>query len=316
MKRIIDTILSNKVLFSGIAIFIILLYHQPMSGVIKGIYFYPGFSGVDIFLFFSGYGLCYSLNKNSLSEFYKRRFLRILPLYMLLGLIVGLLHFKEYNIWDYVCNMTSLSYWGLGGNEFEWYLSSLFIFYLAFPFLYWAIVKWPSRATWGGYLFVIWIIVLAVFAAFDLAFYYETFIGRVPIFLLGIMCYKDRGFFKQGLIVFTAFLIPAIFLYMKGLIHTYTLIYCLGPVIILIIALIVPFVKSKVILNKCFSWMGKRSLEIYVANSIICICLSSILSGWTMTITYWLLHFPVVQIICRLNNSIANVINRNSINQK
>ena len=76
MKRIIDTILSNKVLFSGIAIFIILLYHQPMSGAIKGIYFYPGFSGVDIFLFFSGYGLCYSMNKNSLGEFYKRRFFR------------------------------------------------------------------------------------------------------------------------------------------------------------------------------------------------------------------------------------------------
>ena len=130
------------------------------------------------------------------------------------------------------------------------------------------------------------------------------------------MCYKDREFFKQGLIIFTAFLIPAIFLYMDGLIHTYTLVYCLGPVIILIIALIVTYLKTNEILNKLFSWMGRKSLEIYVANSIICICLGNCLSGWTMTITYWLLHLPVVLIICWLNNGFANILSRNSINQK
>lgn len=155
MKRLIDTILNNKVLFSGIAILMILLYHQPDSGIIKGIYFYPGFTGVDIFLFFSGFGLCYSLNKNSLGEFYKRRFSRILPLYMLLGLIAGLMHYQEYTIWDYICNMTSLSYWGLGGNEFDWYLSSLIIFYLAFPILYWVISKSPNRAIWGGIIYLL-----------------------------------------------------------------------------------------------------------------------------------------------------------------
>ena len=151
MKSKIDIILNNKVLFSGIAILMILLYHQPMSGLIKGIYFYPGFSGVDIFLFFSGYGLCYSINKNGVGEFYKRRFFRILPLYMLLGLFVGLLHYQDYSVMDYICNMTSLSYWGLGGNEFDWYLSSLIVFYLAFPALYWAISKMPNKTIWGGY---------------------------------------------------------------------------------------------------------------------------------------------------------------------
>lgn len=151
MKDKIDIILSNKVLFSGIAIFIILLYHQPDCGVLKGLYFYPGFSGVDIFLFFSGLGLCFSLHKYSVKEFYKRRFIRILPLYMFLGLVAGLLHYKEYSLWDYFCNITSLSYWGAGGNEFEWYLSSLFVLYLLFPVLYELINKKPIRSIWGGY---------------------------------------------------------------------------------------------------------------------------------------------------------------------
>ena len=150
MSNKIDIILGNKVLFSGIAIFMILLYHQPDGGAIKGIYFYPGFMGVDIFLFFSGFGLCYSLNKKSIKEFYKRRFVRILPLYIVLGLFAGILHYQDYSIWDYFCNISSLSYWGLGGNKFEWYLSSLFILYLAFPLIYWMISICWDRTVWGG----------------------------------------------------------------------------------------------------------------------------------------------------------------------
>ena len=138
----------------------------------------------------------------------------------------------------------------------------------------------------------------------------------MPIFLLGIMCYKDKDFFKKGLIIFTAFLIPAILLYLRGLIHTYTLMYCLGPVIILLVALVVPYVKSNKTLCKWFSWMGNKSLEIYVANCIICICLGQTLTGWTMTATYWLLHIPVVLIVCWLNTVFAKLLNRSSINQK
>jgi len=283
-----------------------------MSGLIKGIYFYPGFSGVDIFLFFSGYGLCYSINKNGVGEFYKRRFFRILPLYMLLGLFVGLLHYQDYSLWDYICNMTSLSYWGLGGNEFDWYLSSLIVFYLAFPALYWAISKMPNKTIWGGVLFLCWIIVLAVFARFELVFYYETFIGRVPVFLLGIMCYKDRTFFKYGLAIFTVFLIPALLLYMRGLVHTYTLMYCLGPIIILAVAYVVPICQKNENLCKALSWMGGKSLEIYVANCIVCIVLGASISGWKMTAAYWLLHIPIVLIVCWLNNVFAKVLNRSN----
>ena len=141
---------------------------------------------------------------------------------------------------------------------------------------------------------------------------YETFIGRVPVFLLGIMCYKDRTFFKYGLAIFTVFLIPALLLYMRGLVHTYTLMYCLGPIIILAVAYVVPICQKNENLCKALSWMGGKSLEIYVANCIVCIVLGASISGWEMTAAYWLLHIPIVLIVCWLNNVFAKVLNRSN----
>lgn len=135
LKRIIENIFSNKILFSGIGIILVMLYHQPADGIISGLYFYPGFVGVDIFLFFSGYSLCYSYKKNSLTQFYKRRIVRVFPLMMVLGFLVSF-NYTGYTLWDYVCNMTSLFYYRLGGDVYEWYLAALLLFYLAFPLIY------------------------------------------------------------------------------------------------------------------------------------------------------------------------------------
>ena len=107
MKKQIEIIVENKPLFLGIAILMVLFYHQPVDGVINNIYFYPGFLGVDIFMFFSGLGLCYSLKKNSVSVFYKHRMKRIIPLYVILGLIVSLYYYKSNSFWDYFCNISN-----------------------------------------------------------------------------------------------------------------------------------------------------------------------------------------------------------------
>ena len=153
-KDIFDNIVNNRSLFWGISILLILLYHQPDYSLIKGIYFYPGFVGVDVFLFFSGYGLCFSINKHSLIDFYKRRLERILPLYLLMAILCSLvLSFrgeKVYTIWDYFCNLTTLSYYGLGGDVFEWFLSALFLLYLIFPLLYQSINIITPKLVGGG----------------------------------------------------------------------------------------------------------------------------------------------------------------------
>ena len=79
----------------GIAILIVIVYHAACCNLPMG-YFTKvanyGLIGVDIFMFFSGYGLCYSFNKNKLSEFYKRRYMRVLPLYLILVCVVLVHH--------------------------------------------------------------------------------------------------------------------------------------------------------------------------------------------------------------------------------
>lgn len=78
----------------------------------------PGVVGVDIFLFYSGYGLCCSLENNTLKTFYMRRLKRIYPMLMLFTLlsylITSFLHHSHFTVYDVFCNLTTLNFWGLG----------------------------------------------------------------------------------------------------------------------------------------------------------------------------------------------------------
>lgn len=44
--------------------------------------FRNGYVGVDIFFILSAFGLCYSWERSSVTCFYKKRFIRIIPLYL------------------------------------------------------------------------------------------------------------------------------------------------------------------------------------------------------------------------------------------
>ena len=55
-----------------------------------------GFAGVEIFMFVSGFGLYFSLDKdNNLFRFYKRRLLRIFPTYYILGIFASFLLYYD-----------------------------------------------------------------------------------------------------------------------------------------------------------------------------------------------------------------------------
>jgi peptidoglycan/LPS O-acetylase OafA/YrhL len=59
-------------------------YLQPFQSV-----FNIGDAGVDVFLFLSGFGLYFSLQKNSSAlVFYKKRLLRILPSFLLFSIVL------------------------------------------------------------------------------------------------------------------------------------------------------------------------------------------------------------------------------------
>ena len=90
-----------RALLMGVAILLILFCHLDVSqshhsvehtrlaGILQ-----TGSVGVDIFLFLSGIGLYYSYTKNKLPywTFEKKRLLRIIPYYLILGGLTYLLH--------------------------------------------------------------------------------------------------------------------------------------------------------------------------------------------------------------------------------
>lgn len=81
-KSFRQSINEDRFLYYGIAILLVVFYHlHCVTNLSIVAPFSQGAIGVDIFLFFSGYGLCYSYEKNSLKEFYWRRFKRIMPIF-------------------------------------------------------------------------------------------------------------------------------------------------------------------------------------------------------------------------------------------
>lgn len=93
-----------------------------------------GYAGVDIFLFVSGFGLFYSLDKKPLLlSFYRKRLIRIFPAYYLVGAFASIIVFHD-TILQYLFRYSTIGFW-TGGAYFEWYVPSLLLLYLLAPFL-------------------------------------------------------------------------------------------------------------------------------------------------------------------------------------
>lgn len=322
----------NRTEVMGIAMLMVLFYH------FQSIWFYPGFLGVDIFLFLSGYGLSRSYEQNSLSTFYKKRMMRILPLYILMGFGMSLIYYISYSkplsFWDVFCNISSLNYWGLGGEVPEWYLSFLLILYLTFPMVYVVSKKCShfyfhgenrvqvdnkifayAKLTGGGILFLLAILFLSeLILTKDMKWYYETAIGRIPIFILGVMCYPYNSYSKKlylgGLLSFALLFILSVPLYFNGYLHTYVLLYWLSPVCILFVAFFMLVMANAQAFKIVFNWLGKYSLEIYVANVLLCLyrkAPDSIFNGQSIlydAIFYFAINTALAFVLVEINKTI------------
>lgn len=289
VKNNLQSLFIHRVEAMGIAMLMVLLYH------FKSTWFYPGFLGVDIFLFLSSYGLCRSYESNTISVFYKHRAIRIIPLYVLMGIGITFLGFHCYNSpfhwWDFICNITSLNYWGIGGTIAEWYLSFVIVLYILFPVLYFICNKvkqedksissnhiyrrnnnWLGNAVSVVFFPLVMIVVLCALTV-GFSWYYDTAIGRIPVFLMGILCYPfdDKAYIivKRCIVIFALSLLLTVLLYMFGRVNTYVLLYMLSPLCLMLLGL---FLRSNLCKGSIKSFLhivGKYTLEIYVANVLV-----------------------------------------------
>ena len=131
----------------GIAILWVYLFHSQI--IISRSFYYcipfvlkeTGYIGVDIFFFLSGYGLIYLFynNNTSISSFYYKRFLRIIPTYWIIILINSLLRYccfgeisTTYNI---IQKMLCTGFF-TNKNKFDWFVPTIIFLYILYPIFY------------------------------------------------------------------------------------------------------------------------------------------------------------------------------------
>lgn len=100
----------------GCAMIAIMLFHQPFfySNPLVDFFHLYGFWGVEVFLFVSGFGVVYSLRKNSLKQYYINRFKRLFPACIIVGickLIFSFLGFKEFIVSNTFLLVTNIYLW-------------------------------------------------------------------------------------------------------------------------------------------------------------------------------------------------------------
>lgn len=170
----------------GVAILWVFLFHC------QGFYKNPlnplwyvmamGFGGVDIFLFLSGMGLCFSYTrKPRLGSFYGRRMVRIFPAFIVVTFF-GTLLTSVFNWSNFLLTITTLGFWLDISNN--WYIPALVLFYLAFPALYPLVRKRPVSSVIGAFL-LSWALLFA-YDYFGCTGLSRLAITRIPVFVLGM----------------------------------------------------------------------------------------------------------------------------------
>lgn len=140
----LDLISKYRTQLMGIAILWVMFFHSyldvsayPLLNIIKQ----TGYVGVDIFMFVSGFGIYYSLSKNSsLKTYYKNRILRILPYYIPIVAIYSL-SLYSLNIWDIgtvIRNILTINFWVEKNiiKLYDWYIPSILAIYALSPLFY------------------------------------------------------------------------------------------------------------------------------------------------------------------------------------
>lgn len=197
MKREIQfSLLSRyKVPLMGLSMLMIMLCHTNVGfSAEKGI-ISPFFSeilqtGVGIFFCLSGLGCYYSFHRTpSVTAFYKKRLLRILPPYLLVIAVYGAFRFlsgADGSIKDYLWLYSPCSFW-VDGYLAEWFISAILVLYLLFPVFY-HVINRVSVLGLGLLLManVLAVSVLHVYGTGSLCVINEIFFSRVPSFLIGI----------------------------------------------------------------------------------------------------------------------------------
>ena len=330
-----DVISDYRGVLMGISIICIIIfhyvedcgiYHVHKNGWVEFFRNYITSSSVDGFLFLSGFGLYYAMKKHpDISQFYKRRFTRILIPYFLIAIPALCWNdflFDKTGVKAFFSDLSFYSFFTRGMSWF-WYILLICFCYLIFPFIFRAIDKAPDEESeqmriinlftfFTMFTFVIRLSNKELFDNTNLA------LLRIPFFCLG--CFIGKYSYEKrsisggtyGLMLLSLFAIQ----FRKGskiIFARYSAAFLNISACILIAILfskLKHFEKIHNWIKKFFEWFGKYSLELYLAhvtvrgvmrdyghptcygrNELIMVAISIVLALIVNQLTKWIEHF-------------------------
>ena len=330
-----DVISDYRGVLMGISIICIIIfhyvedcgiYHVHKNGWVEFFRNYITSSSVDGFLFLSGFGLYYAMKKHpDISQFYKRRFTRILIPYFLIAIPVLCWNdflFDKTGVKAFFSDLSFYSFFTRGMSWF-WYILLICFCYLIFPFIFRAIDKAPDEESEQMRiinLFTFFTMITFVIRLSNKELFDNTNLAllRIPFFCLG--CFIGKYSYEKrsisggtyGLMLLSLFAIQ----FRKGskiIFARYSAAFLNISACILIAILfskLKHFEKIHNWIKKFFEWFGKYSLELYLAhvtvrgvmrdyghptcygrNELIMVAISIVLALIVNQLTKWIEHF-------------------------
>lgn len=330
-----DVISDYRGVLMGISIICIIIfhyvedcgiYHVHKNGWVEFFRNYITSSSVDGFLFLSGFGLYYAMKKHpDISQFYKRRFTRILIPYFLIAIPALCWNdflFDKTGVKAFFSDLSFYSFFTRGMSWF-WYILLICFCYLIFPFIFRAIDKAPDEESEQMRiinLFTFFTMITFVIRLSNKELFDNTNLAllRIPFFCLG--CFIGKYSYEKrsisggtyGLMLLSLFAIQ----FRKGskiIFARYSAAFLNISACILIAILfskLKHFGKIHNWIKKFFEWFGKYSLELYLAhvtvrgvmrdyghptcygrNELIMVAISIVLALIVNQLTKWIEHF-------------------------
>lgn len=252
----------------GVATTMIIICHAPYSMSLSPLMarFLSFWSvGVDVFLFLSGLGLCYSyeMKKVSIASWYRKRFFRIL----LPSLIIQLLFVSNDSIVDFLKFFTGISFWA--NHKGFWFVDLLIVLYFAFPVLFKMLNRSRNKGVVISVLCCLLMCILPNVKEWGNAVMINICMvcQYIPSFVLGVLVFPlVKGHKRIDLRYILPFCLLGT-LFFIVLSHRFQLQLYPGIFYSCIIVIVCSFILDYVpIGQKVFAFFGKISLESYLIN--------------------------------------------------
>lgn len=234
--------------------------------------------GVDIFLFLSGIGCYYSLNKGiNLTKWYKKRIIRIFLPYTFIQIPFWIYRILEghFNLKEELLCFSTISFWTK--HIGAWYVALLIPLYFLTPYIYKLVSEKCKYAFLNALILIFLLLILCNLeinktneTTYNILYNLQWAFCRVPSFIIGMYI---APFVKNNTTI-NVFKVIGFIIILLGIhvgVHRFidkdiVLYWCLALPLVLGFTFFLSWLPQNGILLNSISWMGVVSLESYLAN--------------------------------------------------